>query len=140
MLVFQNSGPDPGFENEKIFLQLQQLTAINPLQLTFLKGETRLSDNHQKMIRKWARKTAKYNIPVYIHSYAILPTGIRNLTEEAARHEALRTAFNRGIIVKNLLRQGGIADKRLIMKARTVTRFRINPGFKDSITLTIRRN
>ncbi len=138
--VFQNTLPDPAPVKENLFINSQQLTTIKPLQLIFLKGEIQLSDNYRKMIRIWARKTIKYDIPVYIHSHATLPTGIRNLTEDAARHEALRTAFNRGIIARDFLENSGIPKKRLILKTNIATKSRINPQGKDSVTLTLRRD
>ncbi|HEC00822.1 MAG TPA: hypothetical protein ENI91_03940 [Sphingomonadales bacterium] len=122
--------------NEKIFLQAREVTEISPLRLRFLKGEVQLTDNNREMIRQWAEKVAKFNIPVYIHSYASAPTGIRNLTPEAARHEAVRIAFNRGLMAKNFLEQSGISHNRLILKS-------IGPqdsDESDSITITSHQN
>ncbi len=136
--AFQNTLPAP--VNENIFIRSQQLTMIKPLQLTFLRGEIQLSDNYRKMIGIWVSQIIKHDVPVYIHSHATLPTGIRNLTEDAARHEALRTAFNRGIIARNFLENSGIPKKRLILKTNIAMKSRINPQGKDSVILTLRRD
>ncbi|MBL4801864.1 MAG: hypothetical protein JKY45_08210 [Emcibacter sp.] len=122
--------------NEKIFLQADQLTAIKPLRLQFYKGEVQLTQNNRDMIRQWATQITKHNIPVYIHSFASSPTGIRNMSIDTAHHEAIRIAFNRGLLTKNFLEQSGINPDRLIIKA-------IGPGLssiEDSITITTRRN
>lgn len=122
--------------NENIFLQAREVTEINPLRIQFLKGDVQLTDNKREMIRQWAKKVAKFNIQVYIHSYATAPTGIRNLTPETARHEAIRIAFNRGLMAKNFLEQNGISQNRLILKSIGPQQGHEN----DSITITSRRD
>ena len=122
--------------NEKIFLQADRLTEIKPLRLQFYKGEVQLTENNRNMIRQWVRQVTQYDIPVYIHSFASSPTGIRNMSKQAAHHEAVRIAFNRGLVAKNFLEQSGISQNRLILKA-------IGPeaaNNDDAITLTTRRD
>ena len=87
------------------------------------------------MIRQWVKDVLEYDIPVYIHSFASAPTGIRDLSKDAARHEAIRIAFNRGLMAKNFLEQSGINHNRLFLKA-------VGPDqspMEDSLTITTRR-
>lgn len=127
--------------NEKIFLQAQYLTDIKPLQLHFFKGEVQLSKNNRALIQSWAdkilstSKSLKYDIPIFIHSSAGFPTGIRDLTPDTAQHEAIRVAFNRGLLAQNLLEQTGIKKNRLILKAQAKT----PSPHSDSLTITIRQ-
>ncbi|MBL4893779.1 MAG: hypothetical protein JKY59_02750 [Emcibacter sp.] len=122
--------------NEKIFLQADQLTEIKPLRLQFFRGQIQLTKNNRDMIRQWVRQVTRYDIPVYIHSFASSPTGIRNMSKQAAHHEAVRIAFNRGLVAKNFLEQNGIRQNRLILKAVGP-----NPAnTDDAITLTTRRD
>jgi len=123
-------------DNEKIFLHADRLTEIKPLRLNFHKGDPALGPHDREIIRKWAGQIAKYNIPVFIHSFASAPTGIRDLTRDAARHEAIRLAFNRGLLAKNLLEQSGIDGKRLILTASAPDL----TGLNDRITITTRRD
>lgn len=122
-------------ENKQLFLQADHLTEIMPLRLQFRKGDMQLTPNTLKTIGHWARKVLSYDIPVYIHSFASTPTGIRNMSSDVAQHESLRIAFNRGLLVKQHLEQSGIPQQRLILKA-------IAPDaahFDDGIIITTRR-
>ncbi len=117
-------------------IQIPQITKISPLKLQFLKGEVHLSNNNLEMIHHWTRQVMKNNTPIFIHSFASAPTDIRNLTDEAGQHEAIRIAFNRGLIAKSFLKQCGINEKRLILKA-----IESNPSKIDnSITITTRND
>lgn len=115
-------------------MHADQLTEIKPLHLKFHKGDIQLSPYNQKVIQEWASQITKYDIPVYIHSFASAPTGIRNLTADTARHEAIRIAFNRGLLAKNLLEQSGVHKKRLILKSSAPDL----SGLNDRITITTR--
>ena len=134
MVTSQVAQPTPLPENGKSFLQADQLTHIQPLRLRFHKGETQLTEKNQEIILLWARKILNYDVPVFITSYASAPTGIRDLTKDIAHHEAIRLAFNRGLLTKNLLEQSGISKKRLILKALGQDPLQI----EDTIILTIR--
>lgn len=131
-------------EQENIFLQAQKLTEIPPLHLSFLKGEVQLSENNRSMILRWTQKVKKYNTPIFVNSYASEPTGLRDLTQGTARHEALRIAINRGLRAKNFLENCGIDQSRLILRApgpeqpnpEANTSSKIN----DGITITTRRD
>ncbi|PHZ86197.1 hypothetical protein [Paremcibacter congregatus] len=122
-------------DNEKIFLHADHLAEVKPLQLQFHKGIIQLSEENLAAIEQWAQQIKKYDIPVYIHSFSTLPTGVRDQTANDAHQEAVRIAFNRGLITKNLLEQMGIHKQRLILKAMGPD----NVAYEDRITLTTRR-
>lgn len=122
-------------EKAETVLQASHLSEIKPLQLRFLKGEVHLSSHNLEMIKLWTRQVIKYNIPVFIHSSASAPTGIRDITTEAAHHEAIRIAFNRGLITKSFLKQSGIDENRLVLKAIGPDQSEIH----DSIIITTQK-
>lgn len=103
--------------------------------MRFHKGEIQLSDKNLTAVEKWVRKIKKYDIPVYIYSFSTAPTGVRDQSPTMAHHEAVRIAFNRGLITKNLLEQNGIHKQRLVLKAMGPDDFL----YEDRITLTTQR-
>lgn len=123
-------------EIENISPDSPQHTENYPLQLQFLKGEIHLSSNNLETMQVWARQVRENKVPIFIYSYASTPTGIRNMTKAAARHEAVRVAFNRGLIAKSYLVQCGINENRLILSATNSAPSKID----DSITITTLSN
>lgn len=135
-----NNFEEKPYSEKELFLQAQELMDIKPLQLHFLKDDYQLSHNTRSMIQKWAKRIRRYNVPIYIHSLSSIPNGIRNLTDDTANHEAIRTALNRGLIIKSLLERHGIAKNQLIIK--TVPPKNMQPGnkLKDMIIITTHRD
>jgi len=119
-----------------LFLNASTLTNIQPLTIHFHKGQEFVADNNQDVIRAWAEKLKKSHIPINIYSYALLPTGIRDLTADRAKHQAVRIAFNRGMAAKNILEQSGIQADRIFLKAGGPDQS-TDSGY---MTITIRRD
>jgi len=136
MLASAAPAASPMPDKAKTFLQARQLTEIGSLELVFIKGQLHFNDNNRKMISQWAEKIVKYNIPVYIHSSASPPSGIRNMSEDIARHEAIRLAFNRALIAKTLLESNGISENRLMVNIRDPAPEKRKNQFPDILIIT----
>jgi len=128
------------YSKKEIFLQAQELTNIKPLKLYFMKGEYQLGNNTRTMIEAWAKQIKNSTIPIYIYSLSTAPRGLRNLTQDAATHEAKRTAFNRGLLIKSLLLSHDIAQDQLIIKTNRPESVQINKPFRDIVIITTRRH
>ena len=120
---------------ERLFLNAPTLTGHTPLEIPFHKGEIRIGDNTRAIIQAWAHKIAEYSLPVHVYSYAGLPRMRRNLTEPAARHDAVRVAFKRARHVKALLETAGVSEKRIILHAIGAADY----ATQDKLEITTRR-
>ncbi|WP_321393184.1 hypothetical protein [Emcibacter sp.] len=107
----------PSSHSERLFLNASALTDLKPLQFDFHKGQFQLGENSRELLKQWAEQIKKYSFPIHIYSYAATPESLRDMTENRAKHEAVRVAFNRGLIARALLEQTGIASNRIRLHA-----------------------
>ncbi|MCF8473744.1 MAG: hypothetical protein K9G26_03525 [Emcibacter sp.] len=121
LFSFQNADLMSSNENRNSykndFLEVELLTKIKPLELQYSKNQIDITSPNREIIHNWTKQVIKYNIPIYIHSFASLPSAIMNLSEDIARHDAVHVAFNRGVIIKNIILQQGIKDDHVIITA-----------------------
>ena len=126
----------PSSHSDRLFLNAATLTDLKPLQFKFHKGQLQLGENGKELLRQWADQIRQYNFPVHIYSYAATPQHLRDMTENRAKHESVRVAFNRSLIVRSLLEQAGIAGQRIQLHA--VGSGKLHSG--EELKITIRRD
>lgn len=136
LLAGHTHAKPPEVQDNRLFLNAQQLTEIQPLRLRFIKGEEFLTNTSHELIHQWADRMSKYDVPIYINSVASLPTGIRDMTDDKARHGAVRIAYNRGVMARQFLIHCGIDPERLTLHAIPAAPSTLN----DSITITARKD
>lgn len=110
-------GSDGGSGKQNPLLFTQSLTDIPPLRFQFHKNDLTLQVNNEVILSRWVETVKNNDVAIFIKSYSALPTGLRDQTPDSARHKAIRMAFSRSLVIRNLLEKKGINRDRINIRA-----------------------